>query len=131
MREYTEKGGFLISKDGAEEQLPPHWIADLSYDEAKKIMDSAEYRLVEYVEGPPWWTNETKLNKPEIYVNGKWLSLCRTDWKDNVATSSCGFKSLDEWKENYTLRDQDEWTGGVSARMTDGYFAVIDSFSDG
>lgn len=131
MREYMKKGGFLISKDGTGKELPPYRVVDLSYQEAKEIMDGAKYMLEEYVDGPPFWKTEITLNRPLINVNDKWLRLGRTDWKDDVATGLCARKTLNEWLEMYKLRNMDTTFDGCSARMDDVRFSVIDQFSDG
>lgn len=57
---------------------------------------------------------------PEIFYNDVWLSLCRTDLKDDVATGG-------KYLTAAGLRNAIQY----GARITQTYFAVIDAFSDG
>jgi hypothetical protein len=76
----------------------------------------------------------TELEDAQIFYNGEWLQFGRTDWKDDVGTGCC-FDSIDallgqvsryidalkgDWPER--------WPG---ARVSDGWFCVLDAYSDG
>lgn len=106
-----------------------NWGITLSAGDGLKVMHSAKYRLRDRPKswfGGPW-------NHPEIYFDGEWMDVCRTDLYDDVATGLCKNKTLGEWIEHYTnkLRRADL---GVRVRLhEDGRrsFAIIDAYTDG
>lgn len=100
---------------------------EIDYQEAKRIMDSAEYRLKT---NPPDFAYNKEWNEPEIFHDGKWKSLCRTDLCDDVATGMCANKTLEQWIAHYKKKLR-RWTECPSARYDDHRFSVIDAITDG
>jgi len=92
-------------------------------DEALKIMMECEHRSITeekvgwpYKEGHKW-----KDVTIQIFYDGQWRDVCRTDLKDNVATTG----SSDSFSEYLNAVH-------YGARiLRNGHFAVIDSYSDG
>lgn len=96
---------------------------------AREILKSAELRRGQ----PRTGWGQTYIGPAEILVGGVWMSLVRTDLKDDVCTSYQGEGSLDleEYREIYLKRIQ----FGVRVTPAEGAstasFACIDAFSDG
>ena len=86
----------------------------LSPEKAREVLDGIEYRRVS--EGD--WT------EVEVFYNGQWLGLCRTDLYDDVATSS----DMTRRKDPITYYRKKIKFG---ARITDELFCVIDRLTDG
>lgn len=99
------------------------WITT---DAALAVMAEAMYRLIVHDKDSDAW--KMGWTEPEIYHEGKWKSLCRTDLKDDVATGWSTVKTLEEWREFYT-RGLKKYRMGV--RYNDRRFSIIDAFSDG
>jgi hypothetical protein len=111
LREYRE----TIHFDG---------YTELSPEQALAVMDAATYRITEKVETWPS-TKPHTVTEVEIYHNGRWLDLCRTDLCDNVCTHFPKHWTLKQWLDHYKARIH------FGARFSDRLFAVIDSVSDG
>ena len=88
-----------------------------SINEARKILNSSPMR----------WSQDGK-HRTEIQVDGKWLYLCRTDLKDDVAT----YRG-DDWETGIEEVRQRYYQGiRYGARLSENEgFCVVDSFSDG
>lgn len=101
--------------------LKKHYECDITYsiEETKIILETAPMRL-----GEKDLTGEPNL---EIQVDQQWLSLCRTDLTDDVATHIVGHTrgGVDEARRHYFS------VVGYGARVRDGLFAVVDAYSDG
>ncbi len=86
-------------------------------DEALKIMMECEHRSIteKNKEGYKW------KDVIQIFYDGQWRDVCRTDLKDNVATTG----SSDSFSKYLNAVR-------YGARiLRNGHFAVIDSYSDG
>jgi hypothetical protein len=70
--------------------------------------------------------------EPILTYNGEDYEVCRTDLKDDVATSWCTTKSAEEWREHY-LDVASNCYGARINSYEDGRktFCVVDSVSDG
>jgi hypothetical protein len=102
------------------------YSVDWNVDEGYKILSEAPLRKA----------NDSMGGYVEIFVNGNWAVLCRTDLMDNVATSS-GYDSgsIEENRTNYLKRigfgvRYQESTDKCCGKITR-LFAVIDSLTDG
>ncbi len=92
---------------------------ELTVEATKELLMSSDLRFRQV---PGWGT------KADIKIDDKWLHLCRTDLKDDIRTSSAeGESSVEEVRKKYLQKIR------YGARICDehGYFAVIDSYSDG
>ena len=101
-------------------------IVEIGIDEAIAVLKSAEIRALEkpvpdFIAARPGEI----YSDPEIFHLGKWKSLCRTDFCDDVATGYITRTSADEWRAHYLE--------GIhfGARYSDRRFSVIDSMTDG
>ena len=95
------------------------WPDDLTPSDAVGVLDRALTRG-EYRVGSAWYGAAV-----EILYNGDWVHLARTDQKDDVCTGHIMTQSLEDEIKFY--RDK----ARLGARVREGCFAVIDSYSDG
>ena len=98
---------------------------DLAPADARAYMATAQYRLGSE---QAWWvqpTRENLSNAIEIFHDGRWKVVLRTDWKDDVATGSYELKTLEQWIEFFIAKIE------YGVRFDTRSFAVIDSYSDG
>ena len=92
---------------------------DLSVDETRAVLEAVPNRLVEYSTASVGGTRVG--HEVEIFYNGAWMILGRTDLKDNICTSHPFRASMEYYKS--LIR--------YGARVTKNGFFVIDSWSDG
>lgn len=103
---------------------------DIPKDEAISMYDIAPKRVSDQI---TWWSTllgdacdilfeETKL---EVFIDGAWLDVCRTDKSDDVATTTIEVLGEKEIINKYRNAIR------LGARVTDGSFRCIDSMSDG
>ena len=107
-------------------------VVDIFWEEAMMVMDTAQFRLVDI----PAEGGFLAYNAPEIFHDGKWKSLCRTDLMDDVATGWCTTQTLEDWVEYYREKLKRRWRAEADgdmprARYNDRRFSIIDAFSDG
>lgn len=95
---------------------------DLSKEDAIAFLHTAQMRFGEWQTS---WAQHEPYRYPEVFYKGNWIKLCRTDLKDDVATSSPQKASLGECREFYVRKVR------YGARTDDRLFAVVDSISDG
>jgi hypothetical protein len=103
------------------------------YDDAKDVtvnsvieaLRTAPVRIEE-VKGTGSWTG-MDYTSPEIFYDGAWRSLCRTDLCDDVCTGFGAIKTAEEWREYYLAKA----AHAHSVRIGSGRFAIIDSMTDG
>ncbi len=92
-------------------------LVDLSPSQAKRFLRSCESRVA-IREG---------LQFAQVLHAGEWLTLCRTDLKDDVKTH--GRVEVDFELAGVVQRYAN--IAAYGARVDDSTFAVIDAFSDG
>jgi hypothetical protein len=131
-----KKGSVMLEHDGAK--------FDLSKDDGIAYLKTAKIKL-ENVDAIDGWMGA--YNRPKIKWEGQWISLCRTDLQDDVATGSCATKTVEEWREyylghiHYGVRITPTSGGGViidkegketiCPPSTHKRFSCIDAWSDG
>jgi hypothetical protein len=100
---------------------------DLSINEAKAALAAAPMRWNE--EKNAW--KYTRL--AEVYHDGEWRHLCRTDLADDVCTFGGQDEqlSLEELRAKYLQCVRFGARLGSSRQRDSGRFAVVDAFSDG
>lgn len=94
---------------------------ELTVEQARQIMGAATYRITEHT-AADWTPQHTTV---EIFHDGRWLELCRTDLCDNVATGHYANRTLTEWLAHYKAKIR--W----GARFDERLFCVIDAATDG
>lgn len=68
---------------------------------------------------------------PQILWDGRWLDLCRTDLKDDVATGSYECSRVRQWREYYLKRIHYGVRIVPSRKGYVGRWSVVDALSDG
>jgi hypothetical protein len=130
----------MRDKKEAQERRAAQWLAensdkrehygspvDLSINEAKAALAAAPMR----------WNEEENAWKyarlAEVYHDGKWLHLCRTDLADDVCTFGGEDEKLglEDLRAKYLQGVQFGARLGSRRSADSGRFAVVDSFSDG
>jgi len=94
-------------------------------DAARAFMATAKYRLIKRRDSGLMFKAPFTYNELKIKYDGKWLSVCRTDLMDDVATGDFETRTREERIAAYTA--------GIvyGVRVSDRCFKVIDSATDG
>lgn len=97
---------------------------DIPASAARKIMDSAEFRVVDLEQ--EWGGKTERWNALQMLHNGKWVDMSRTDLCDNVCTTEIATRTKEQWIKHYRrgIRIGARW-------QDDGSFSVIDQATDG
>ena len=119
VNDITRWGGVFDRVEGKDIEIERYEYVDIPFAQAKEIFAKGKYRIKEEECG-------TNL---QIYYKRRWRDVARTDKYDNVCTTQCCSRSIDEWKKFYIGKLHRAEYGARLQRT--GTIAVIDSMTDG
>ena len=104
---------------------------DYTRKEARQLLSNSPARLLVRYAGPDFlFKKRKKYNELQVFIDDVWMSLARTDLKDDVCTSDYWeFSDVGEALEFFVKEAR--YGARVKRYKRKIIFAVIDNFSDG